>query len=102
MVDILKQYVAKRLDLAKMVATEKTSVTVGSITFGILAFFVILFFIILLNIGLGLLIGHYLENYGLGILIIAGFYLLLTIILFIARKTIKTMVANKIIKAINN
>lgn len=102
MIHLLKQYANKRFDLVKMIAIEKTSISAGFITFGILAFFAALFFIILLNIGLGLLIGYYLGNYGYGVLIIAGFYLLILIILFLARKAIGAMVANKVIRAINN
>lgn len=101
MINLLKQYANKRFDLFKMIAIEKVSISAGNITFAVLAFFAVIFFIIMLNIGLGLLIGHFLGNYGYGMLIMAGFYLLILIILFLARKAIGMMVANKIIKAIN-
>lgn len=101
MIDILKQYAAKRAGLLKMEATEKTSVSLGTATFILLAVFVATFFIILLNIGLGLWIGYLLGNYAYGVLIMAGVYLLIFIILFMLRKSITNSVANKVIKLLN-
>lgn len=102
MIDVLKDYATKRVDLLKMEATEKGSVTAGTVTILVLFSVAALFFIILLNIGLGLLIGYYLGNYAYGILIMAGFYLLLMIIVFLAKNSIKNGVANKIIKSLND
>lgn len=102
MLDILKEYATKRVDLLKMEATEKTSVTAGTFTFILLVSIAALFFIVLLNIGLGLLIGYYLGNYAYGILIMAGFYLLLMLVIFMSKNAIKNSIANKIIKAIND
>lgn len=102
MLDVLKEYTSKRVDLLKMEATEKSSVTAGIITVIALAIVFGLFFIILLNIGLGFLIGSYLGNYAYGVLIMAGFYLLMLIILVIIRKNIQNFVANKIIKSLNS
>ena len=101
MLDLVKEYASKRMDLLKMEATEKSSLTAGTITYLAIAAVAALFFIILLNIGLGLLIGFYLGNYTYGLLIMAGFYLLILIIVLLARNSIKNGIANKIIKAIN-
>ena len=102
MLDLVKEYVAKRVDLLKMEATEKSSVTAGIITFLAIATVAGLFFLVLLNIGLGLLIGSYLGNYGYGVLIMAGFYLLILLIVFLTRNSIKNAVANKIIQSLNS
>lgn len=101
MLEIIKEYAGKRLELLKMQATEKSVLTAGVITFGVLIFVFSVFFLILLNIGVGLWIGHALGNYAYGVLIVAGFYLLLMIITLLARKAIKNMVANLLIKALN-
>ena len=101
MVELVKDYASKKIDLLKMEATEKSSLTVGALTFIILASVAAIFFIILLNIGLGLWIGDLIGNYAYGVLIMAGFYFLLLLIIFIARKSIKNSIANKIIKALN-
>ena len=102
MVDIIKDFASKKIELLKMEATEKSSVTVGTLSYLIIAAVAALFFIILFNIGLGLLIGSWLGNYAYGILIMAAFYLVIIIITFAARNTIKNNVANKIIKFINS
>ena len=102
MIDIVKEYAAKRLDLLKMEATEKSSVTAGTFTFLAIVAVAAVFFLILLNIGLGLLIGSYLGNYAYGLLIMAGIYLLIIIIVFLARNSIKNAVANKIIHSLNS
>lgn len=101
MVEIVKEFVAKKIDLLKMEATEKSSVTAGIIAFVTITIVLALFFIILFNIGMGLLIGYWLGNYAYGVLIMAGFYLVLMLILFITRKSLQNMVANKIIKSLN-
>ncbi len=102
MLDLVKDYAGKRLDLLKMEATEKSSVTAGTLTYLSVALVAALFFIALLNVGLAFLIGHYLGNYGYGFLIMAGFYLLILIIVLLLRKTIKNSIANMIIKALNS
>lgn len=102
MIDILKDYASKRIDLLKMEATEKSSITAGIVAIVVMLVVFGLFFIILLNIGLGFLIGSFLGNYAYGILIMAGIYLLLMIIVLLSAKSIKNFVANKIIKSLNS
>lgn len=101
MIDLVKQYASKRLELLKMEATEKSSLGAGTLTFLILASISGLFFLILFNIGIGLWIGSLLGNYGYGVLIVAGFYLLLLALVLAFRKSITNKVANKIIALIN-
>jgi len=98
MLDLLKDYAYKKADLLKMQATEKSVSVIGFLTIAILMAVSGLFFMILFFVGLGFLIGHYLHNYGFGLLIVAGFYLLIMIIIFLSRNAIKNFVADKIIK----
>lgn len=100
MIDTVKNFASKKLELLKLEATEKSSIGVGTAVFLGFAVVFSLFFIILLNIGLGLWIGSLLGNYGYGMLIMAGFYLVLLIIVILLRKWITNKVANKIIQAI--
>jgi uncharacterized membrane protein YiaA len=102
MIEIVKEFASKKIDLLKMEATEKGSLTAGVIAFLAIAIVAALFFIILFNIGLGLLIGYWLGNYAYGILIMAGFYLLILVITIFSRKAIQTSVADKIIRLINS
>ena len=100
MLDLLKEYAYKRADLLKLEATEKAVTLIGTIAVIVLALFSALFFIILLLFGIAFLIGAYLQNYGYGLLIVAGFYLLVMLILFVQRNAIKNYIANKIIESI--
>jgi len=102
MLDLVKEYASKRLDLLKMEAAEKSSVTAGTLTYMVIAAIAGLFFIVLLNIGLGFLIGSYLGNYAYGLLIMSGFYLLILLIVLFSRNAIKNKIANKIIKSLND
>ena len=101
MVDIVKEFATKKIDLLKMEMTEKSSITVGTLTYLLLGTVAALFFIILFNIGLGLLLGSWLGNYGYGILMMAGFYLLILLLIFALRNSIKYKIADTIIKFIN-
>lgn len=100
MLNLIKEYAFKRADLLKLEATEKAVTLVGTLAVIILALFSALFFIILFLFGIGFLIGSYLNNYGYGLLIVAGFYLILMIFLYLKRKGIKNFIANKIIESI--
>lgn len=102
MLDIIKEYSTKKIELLKMEATEKASITVGSVAFIVSIAIAAIFFLILFTIGSGLLIGFYLGNYAWGVLIMAGFYLLIILILFIIKKSFKMSIADKIIRLINN
>lgn len=99
MVNLIKEYFEKRIELIKLNATEKTFKVIGaSIPFIIIAVLFI-FFLFILNVGLGLLIGNALENYAYGFLILAAFYFLLILLAYLLRNNIKNLIVNK---AINN
>ena len=74
MLDLLKDYALKRVDLLKMEATEKGVLTVSTIILSVVMAVFALFFLILLNIGIALLIGSALDSNAYGFLIVAGFY----------------------------
>ena len=101
MLELLKEYIAKRIDLLKLEAAEKTSVTMGTIAFFIIIATFGIFFLLMVNMGLGFLLGHFLNNYAYGLLIMSGFYLLLIIVAYVSRKKIKEAVANVIIETLH-
>lgn len=102
MIDTLKEYASKRIDLLKLEATEKTSISAGFITFLLVTLIAFGFFIILFNIGIAFLIGNLIGNYAYGFLIISAFYLLILIIVFTFKKKIVNGIANKVIEFLNN
>ena len=101
MLETLKEYASKRLDLVKIVATEKASLSAGIVTYLVLMLVAFTFFIILFNIGVAYFIGKLLGATAYGFFIVAGFYLLIMIILITMKKGIVNMIADKVVKFIN-
>lgn len=98
MIEIIKDYTTKRLDLIKLQFAEKSSLSAGIIAFLSVLVIAFSFFIILFNFGIAFLIGQALGNAGYGFLIVAGFYFLIMIIVFLMKKKIVTIVANQVIE----
>lgn len=99
MLDLIKEYASKRADLLQLEATEKSVTILGKVIYIILLLFSVLFFLLLLLLGLGFLIGSYLHNYGYGLLIVAGLFLIALIGGLMKGKTIKNTLANKILES---
>jgi len=102
MIETIKEYASKRIDLLKIEATEKSSISAGVIAYLVILLVAFGFFIILFNFGLAFLIGKALNDYSRGFLIIAGFYLLIMILVVIFKKKIVNMVADKVIQFLNH
>ncbi len=102
MLDTIKEYTSKRIDLLKIEATEKTSLSAGIITFLVVMIIAFAFFIILFNFGIAFLIGNMLNNYSYGFLIVSAFYLLIMIVIGTFKKRIINSIANKVIEFLNN
>jgi hypothetical protein len=101
MIETIKEYVSKRIDLLKIEATEKSSLSAGVITYFVTMLVAFGFFIILFNFGIAFLIGEALGNQSYGFLIVAGFYLLIMILVMVFKKKIVNSVADQVIKFLN-
>ena len=101
MIDIIKDYTSKRLDLVKLQLTEKSSLSAGIITFLSIVLIAFSFFIILFNFGIAFLIGQSMGNIGHGFIIVAGFYFIVMIAVFFMKKAIVKSVANQVIDFLN-
>ena len=102
MLNLLKEYAYKRADLLKLEATEKSVTILGTVIYIVLALFSLLFVVLLLLFGLGFLIGTYLDNYGFGLLIVAGCFLIISALVLMNRKAIKNRAANKILESLDD
>lgn len=93
-----ESYVKVSAELLKLKTISKTAELVSSLMANtVVIIFGILFFVIL-NIGMSVWIGEVLGRLSLGFLIIAGFYLLLAVIVYAFRNVwIKEPVKNAII-----
>lgn len=102
MIETLKEYASKRIDLIKIQATEKSSISAGVIAYLVILLVAFAFFIILFNFGIAFLIGKALDNHSYGFLIVAAFYLLIMIVIATFKKRIIHAVANKVIEFLNH
>ncbi len=95
----LKLYVDTNFELLKLKAVERTSVVGSGLISGIIISVVALLSLLFLSTGIGFYISNLTGNYSYGFGIVAGFYLLLTLILIIGRKSIiEKPMRNKIIE----
>lgn len=85
--DTVKEYLNVRKDLALLKVADKVShsiaVSVGVLVISILVIFSLLFF----SVAIGLLIAEKTGNACLGFSIVAGFYVLATLLVFLTRKS---------------
>jgi len=102
MIETIKEYASKRIDLLKIEATEKSSISAGVIAYLVVLLVAFGFFIILFNFGLAFLLGKALNNTSYGFLIVAAFYFVIILIVFTFKKRIVNMVANKVIEFLNH
>lgn len=96
------EYLEQKVELTKLDIGDKL-IRASSYVVLILAIVLFLSFALLLvNIGISLWIGKALGNYGFGLLIVAGFYSILTVLVYRYRSAIKRKAANLIIKTFKN
>lgn len=97
--DSVKEYVNTRVESVKLSVAEKSSALVANLVAGMLVAAVFLFFLIFAGIALALVLGEWTGKMWAGFLIVAGIYLLIGIIVWIAReKIIRLPVMNAMIK----
>ena len=102
MIETIKEYASKRIDLLKIEATEKSSLSAGLITYFVVLLVAFAFFTILFNFGIAFLIGKALDNYSYGFLIVAAFYVLVMAFVIAFKNKIVNAVADQVIKFLNH
>lgn len=102
MIETIKEYASKRIDLLKIEATEKSSLSAGLVTYFIVLLVAFAFFIILFNFGMAFLIGKALDNTSYGFLIVAAFYFFVMIFIIVFKNKIVNSVADQVIKFLNH
>ena len=96
-------YLETRTEMLKLKATGKVSEMASSVVAMIVIAGVSCMVIIFLNISIAIWLGSILNQLYLGFLAVAGFYLLLLLILYLGRKQfLKAPVRNSIIKQMLN
>lgn len=102
LLDRTKDYFETRMNLVKLKVVKKTSGIVSNVMSKVVLGIIFTFFILMLNIGIGLWLGEIFHKNYYGFFALAGFYLIVGLIVFLGRNTwIRTPIANSIIKTVN-
>ncbi|MCC2589923.1 phage holin family protein [Chryseobacterium sp. MFBS3-17] len=97
MLNLLKDYTLKRADLLKLEATEKGLAIGSTLSMITLCAIFLIFFLALFNIAVAILIGAAINSYTGGFFIVAGVYFIALVILILAARPIKRIIANKLL-----
>jgi hypothetical protein len=98
----VEAYGKSSFDLIKLKSIDKTSNVLSTVISRLLLVIVGTVFFIILNIGIALWIGDVLDKSYYGFFIVAGFYGIVSIILYLAHASIKAGVGNSIVKQFFN
>lgn len=99
MIDYLKRQINNRIALLKLEVVDVVSSMVGSGIFAVLAGVCSLMILFIGSIAAGFLLSNWLEDRGVGFLIVTGFYVLLLIVFLLFRQKIMRFFTNILIKA---
>jgi hypothetical protein len=96
--NLIVDYLQNRLELARLATFEKIAKIVGILFSGMILTILLFFSVLFMSIVGGLFFSKLLDSMLLGFTIIAGFYVVLFIVLFIYRKTlIEKYIVNTVI-----
>lgn len=99
LIDRVKSYVETRIDLLRLKAIDKSSSFISLLISMIVVILILFIALLLLSIGVAFIIGDCIGKAGYGFLIVAGFYLITGLVLFLLRnKWLKKPIANSMIK----
>lgn len=84
--DKIQDYIAIQFDLVKLKSVGKVATAGNRIISGIIMFTLFAFFLFILSMGIAFWIGESIGHTYAGFLIVAGFYLLTIIVIYIFRK----------------
>jgi len=98
----VRDYIATRIEVVKLEIAEKTSLVMGNLIAGAVVALLFLFVIVFGSLAGAWALSDWIGKRYSGFLIVAGFYLLLAIIIWFARaRLIRFPVMNAIIKLLH-
>jgi hypothetical protein len=98
----VRDYIATRIEVAKLEIAEKTSLVIGNLIAGAVVALLFLFVIVFGSLAGAWALSDWIGKRYSGFLIVAGFYLLLAIIIWFSRaRIIRFPVMNAIIKLLH-
>lgn len=102
LVEKAEEFGKTSFELIKLKTVDKTADVLSDTLSRLIVVVVLVFFISMLNMGIALLIGDLLTNIWLGFIIVAGFYGIISFILFLMRNRIKRNIGDSFIRKILN
>jgi polyferredoxin len=97
----VEQYAKTTIELYKLKVTKTVADSFAAVATGFVLWVLLSMFLLFLSIGAGFYFGEVLGGWHYGFFIVAGFYALIAIIIYIYRvKCLKDNIANFIIKQI--
>lgn len=95
-----KEYINTKIDILKLTAVDKGSNAISSAAVYLGLAVISLFFLMMISIGAALAISDAMDIGYAGFLIVAGFYLLLGVLLYLMQdKWVRTPIVNAIVKS---
>jgi len=100
LLESVTDYGKTSLELVKLKALDKTTDIVSSLIPHSVVFALITSFLIFLNLGLALWLGDVLGKIFYGFFVVAGFYVIIAIIIHFMHKPLKSLVGNYFIRRV--
>jgi len=97
-----EEYGKTTLELLKLKSLDKVATVAAAMISRLILISILVFFVFTLTVAVALWLGEVLGKNYYGFLVVASFYALLAIILFLIRPLIKTGVNNSIVKQLLN
>lgn len=93
-----KEYIDSQLELIKLRAVAKGSRIMGALVLSIVRILFVVLIVFFWAVSLGFYLSYLVDSYALGFLITGGIFLLLVVIISMAKKSLEKLVMNITIK----
>jgi hypothetical protein len=98
LIDKSKDYLDTKIELTKLKTIDKSADVLSTVVVMVSMLFISVLLILFISLGLALLLGRMLGAYHYGFFVIAAFYAIILLVIYVKReKWIKTPIANELI-----
>ncbi len=81
-----KKYIDTNIELYKLIALDKSTDVISSLIYRLIIFIVFTVFTVMFNIGIAYWLGEILGHVSYGFFIVAGFYLILALFIYLFKE----------------
>ena len=98
LIDKSKDYLDTKIELTKLKTIDKSADVLSTVVVMVSMLFISVLLVLFISLGLALLLGKMLGAYHYGFFVVAAFYAILLLVIYVKReKWIKTPIANELI-----